>query len=150
MPDRKKNTLQARIGGSVASMNAAELISQARVALQRLEPRVVRALTRQREDLRALIAAPELDVDSLFALAHDARGLAGTFGYTHLGIVADALSRYITACREADAPLNPGVVRVLAQAMDRGFLKDEEGGETLASLASGALTLARSKAPKAA
>jgi chemotaxis protein histidine kinase CheA len=146
----KKNPLQSRIGGSMASMNASELITQARTALSRLEPRVLSALNDQREQLRLLLSAPTLDVDALFALAHDARGLAGTFGYTHLGVVADALSRYIDACRDADAPLSPEVVRVLGQAMDQGFVKDEQGGDLLANLASGALALARAKSPKAA
>lgn len=146
----KKTPLQSRIGGSVASMNAGNLISQARTALSRLEPRVLSALRDQREQLRVLLAAPDLDVDALFALAHDARGLAGTFGYTHLGVVADALSRYITACTEARAPLSIEVVRVLGQAMDQGYMKDEQGGDMLASLASGAVALARAKSPQAA
>jgi hypothetical protein len=146
----KKNPLQNRIGGSVASMNASELIAQARGALSRLEPRVLSALIGQREQLRLLLSAEVLDAEALFALAHDTRGLAGTFGYTHLGVVADALSRYITACQEADAALNPDVVRVLGQAMDQGFVKDEQGGDILAHLASGALALAQAKSPKAA
>lgn len=146
----RKNKLQVRIGGTVGAMNAAELIGAARKALARLEPRVACAMAEHRDTLRRLAADAYPDPAALYGVAHDIRGLAGTFGYTHLGLVADALSRYLMACSETRAAPGADVVRVLAQAMDQAFVKDEDGGDLLAHLSESARALVTAKAPRAA
>ncbi len=146
----KKNKLQARIGGQVGAMDATALIESAREALEKLTPMVVASLEAQRDELRALLGASELDSEALYRLAHDARGLAGTFGYSRLGAIADAFSRYVCACRDAGAAPDAYVLRILAQAMERSYVKDDEGGALLEDLSASARALSDAKSPKAA
>jgi hypothetical protein len=146
----KRNNLQTRIGGPVATLDANALIESAREALEKLKPIVVASLEAQRDELRALLAAAELDSEALYRLAHDARGLAGTFGYGRLGAIADAFSRYVCACRDAGASPDGFVLRILAQAMERSYVKDDEGGALLNDLSTSARALSEAKSPKAA
>ena len=149
MADTKTNWLQRRAGGPLSGY-ADRLIAAGKKALGALEPEVRRALQDHQARLDALAGARELDAAALFDLAHDVRGLAGTFGYASLGLIADGVARYIIACRELGVTAHGGTLRVLTQAMDQAFVKDSEGGEALADLTASALALVRAKLPAAA
>ena len=146
----KKNKLQTRIGGAASAMNVEALIESAQEALLGLEPIVVASLEAQRDALRTVLGAPEIDAEALYGIAHDARGLAGTFGYARLGAIADALSRYVCACRDAGAAPDGEVLRILGQAMERSYVKDDDGGALLSDLSISARALSDAKSPKAA
>jgi hypothetical protein len=149
MADSKPNWLQRRIGGPLSG-HADRLVAAGKRALGAYEPKMARVLSEQQARLDALAGARELDAAALFDLAHDVRGLAGTFGYASLGLIADGLARYILACREAGAHPHDDTLRVLAQAMDQAFVKDSLGGPALADLTAGALAVVRAKLPAAA
>lgn len=142
----KINWLQRRVGGPFSGQ-AARLIASGRKALEKLEPAVQSALHEHRALLARIVAAPRLDVDALYDLVHDVRGLAGTFGYASLGLIADGVARYITACREKSVEAHESALRVLTQALEQAFVRDEDGGATLADLTTVALALVRAKMP---
>jgi chemotaxis protein histidine kinase CheA len=145
----KLTWLQKRVGGHLGSQSS-RLVASGRKALEKLEPEVRRALDDNRACLATIVAAPAIDTDALYELTHDLRGLAGTFGYASLGLIADAIGRYICACQATDMTAHESALRVLTQALDQAFVKDDEGGEALSDLTAGALALVRAKIPAAA
>lgn len=49
-------------------------------------------------DMKACLDKPDNDcLDSLYARAHELRGMAGSFGYPELGQLANSLCRYLSA-----------------------------------------------------
>jgi hypothetical protein len=137
--------LQQKIGGSLSTLNTHALIAGAEQALRPLSAQIERGLQTQCDGLRQALGQWPLATAALFAIAHEVRGVAGTFGYSNLGLVADALARYLTACDESGRDPDLDVVMTLASAMRLSFLPDSQGREALAGLAGGAVALAAAK-----
>jgi chemotaxis protein histidine kinase CheA len=144
-----RSRLQQKIGGLVSTLDASTLIAGAERALQPVHASVERGLQSQNELLKHALGQAHLPIAEIFSIAHEVRGVAGTFGFSNLGLVADALARYLTACDETGLAPDLDVVLTLGRAMRLSFLADRQGGETLAILSSGAVALAAVKCAQA-
>lgn len=96
-------------------------LGQSYVAPMRLDPRVLEQMqetirgleTKYADALKSQVAMLQILVEPackgdtearsrLYAIAHDMRGLAGTFGHPMIGRFADSLCSYIETCENAD------------------------------------------------
>lgn len=93
--------------GYVAPMRLdPRLLQQMQTTIKELEEKYADTLKSQVAMLRVLLKpACESDIDArsrLYSIAHDMRGLAGTFGHPIVGRFADSLCRYIENSEAAD------------------------------------------------
>lgn len=82
------------------------ILDQMQATIRTLEAKYIEALSAQVSMLQVLVdTACEGDADArsrLYALAHDMRGLAGTFGFSITGRFADSLCGYLEQCNESE------------------------------------------------
>ncbi len=82
------------------------VLDQMQSTIRTLETKYAEALSAQISMLQLLVepsAKGDTEARSrLYSLAHDMRGLAGTFGFPLVGRFADSLCRYVEHCNEED------------------------------------------------
>ncbi len=88
--------LQAKIGGSAASMIPASVVDAAEKNLARLTPTLLADITARLEQINALARARDEGVAlQVLAHAHQIRSIAGTLGRPKLGAAASVLCAYL-------------------------------------------------------
>jgi hypothetical protein len=141
MAERAKTSLQRKIGGPLSSLNRVELIASGTQALSLLDSQIDAELFAYRDKLKRALAVRPVGADALYAVAHEVRGIAGTFGFANLGLIADALARYVVGCNERRSLPADEVLVALGGAMALGFMTDAQGGAELANLTKAAQAL---------
>lgn len=115
------------------------VLDQMQRTIQQLSSQYEKSLHSEIHNLLSMIvdaAADNLDMrDKFYSIAHDVRGLAGTFGHPIVGKFAKSLCYYMETRRS----LNPTIIRFHVEAM-RDALEDTHpdeklSDETLLSLA---------------
>lgn len=83
----------------------------------------------------ALAGAGDADArNQLYAMAHEVRGLAGTFGYPVIGRFAHSLCSYIEGYKTIDASVMRFHIEAMYDALKQGGGDELLADETLASL----------------
>ena len=113
--------LRAKVGGSAGALITEQVRRQAHANLQTLSASARETLTERVGAMMDCMAEHPADVSlQLFRHAHDIRGVAGTFGLTALGEIADAICLYLDDLlpnRLANRTLLETLVRALHLAL---------------------------------
>lgn len=106
-------------GGATKLLLEPEVLAQAQRKLEELKPKAVAEIRGATAGIR-LLAEGRSESEKIFAVAHDIKGLAGTYGLASVGMVAGAIRAYgenRPPGFEPDWPL----LQLLIQTMTRTF-----------------------------
>lgn len=93
-----------------------EALARAEAALDRLSPQYLHWAEADLASLRTALA--ELSTERLFAVAHNMKGQAATFGYPLITAIGERLCRYIDAHpKDADPARLTALVEAMAQVL---------------------------------
>ena len=96
-------------------------LEQMQQTIKSLSKDYAQKLTSHIADLLQMIEATCRDEDNtrdrFYAIIHDTRGLAGTFGHPIVGLFANSLCRYMEETRHLD----PTILRFYIEAMNEAF-----------------------------
>lgn len=116
-PDKR---LQKRIGGEARSLLTTEAAASATKAAARLSDRAQADLLQRLQQMERYARERPHDVSTpIYLMAHDVRGVAGTFERDRLGRIAECICRYTEG--RPDASLDPNLLTLLVIAARQTF-----------------------------